>query len=92
MSKVRSIEYMVLKMTSDILKKAIDANELERYSEQITQQYIKQLKAISKHVEFDKKMPHPEAFYLDIFSTAFQCVSKRQQADKQMYQDLLYND
>ena len=36
MSKIRSIEYMALKMTSDILKKSIDNNELERYSENIT--------------------------------------------------------
>ena len=77
MSKIRSIEYMALKMTTNILKKSIDANELERYSENITQQYIRQLKAISKHVE--DKMPHPETFYLDIFTTALQCANKRQQ-------------
>ena len=37
MSKIKSIEYMALKMTSDLLKKSIDNNELERYSENITQ-------------------------------------------------------
>ena len=41
MSKIKSIEYLALKMTSDMLKNAIETNELERYSENITQQYIK---------------------------------------------------
>jgi len=36
MSKINSIEYSAFKMTSDLLKKAIERKELEKVSEQIT--------------------------------------------------------
>ena len=68
MAKIRSVEFSALKLTADMLVKAIDEGELDRNSENLTQGFIKRLKAISKHVQ--DKTPHPEAFYVDIFTTA----------------------
>ena len=50
MAKIRSIEFLALKMTADMLVKAINEGDLERNSENLTQSFIKRLKAVSRHV------------------------------------------
>ena len=77
MAKIKSVEFMALKMTADLLVKAIDENEVDRNSENLTQRFIKTLKALSRHVQ--DKTPHPESFYVDIFTTANQMVSRKSQ-------------
>ena len=50
MAKIKSVEFMALKMTADLLVKAIDEGEVDRNSENLTQRFIKTLKALSRHV------------------------------------------
>ena len=50
MTKIRSVEFLALKMTADMLVKAINEGDLERNSENLTQSFIKKLKSVSKHV------------------------------------------
>ena len=73
-------------MTADLLVKAIDESELQKNSENLTQRFIKSLKAASKHVQ--DKTPHPESFYVDIFTSAIQMISHKSQ-DKDSLIDLL---
>ena len=50
MAKIGSVEFSALKLTADILVKAIDEGELDRNAENLTQGFIRKLKAVSKHV------------------------------------------
>jgi len=37
-------------------------------------------------------MPHPETFYVDIFTSAYACLSNSKQEDKATFEDLLLNN
>ena len=41
MAKIRSVEFSALKLTADMLVKAIDEGELDRNAENLTQGFIK---------------------------------------------------
>lgn len=53
--------------------------------------FIKDLRAISKSTDATD-MPHPDSFYADLFSIAYQLIAKRSEQDQTMYRKLLAND
>lgn len=53
--------------------------------------FAKAFKNIKKSLNL-VEMPHPEAFFFDLFSSAYAMVAKKPAKDRQLYEDLLFND
>lgn len=90
--QIMSIEYQALKMICETLKNSLqDDNIFERDYERFIQGFIKELRGASQGIDHGT-LAHEFAFYCDLFSAAFSLVTKRQAKERQMYQDLLFND
>ena len=73
MAKIKSIEYCLFALMNSVLMMALERSEIEN-SERVIQNYGKQHKMLVKDAG---KLPHPEAFYFEVFTAAYGLVSQR---------------
>jgi hypothetical protein len=92
MSYIKTIEYQAIKKMLDILVNFVRKGDgSDRDHEVLFSQFIRDFKGFCKHVD-KEQLPHEFMFYCDLFSAAFGLVTKKLAADKEMYEDLLFND
>lgn len=72
MAKVKSPQYLSLKLIQSTLENAL-ADNFQTNFENNFQQFIKNLKAL----QHNAKKPSLEKFYAELFSSAFSLVTKR---------------
>lgn len=54
--------------------------------------FAKAFKNIKNSLNLTLEMPHPEAFFFDLFSCAYTMLAKSSAKDRKMYEDLLFDD
>ena len=70
------------------MTRAIESKEIETNYEQLFSRFIRDLKAIWRNVDL-QRLPHPETFYVDLFSTAYSLVAKRSASNRDHNRNLL---
>jgi hypothetical protein len=92
MCKVKSVEYQALRLLVDLLQSAIEeGTSLETKQDALLAQFKKDFKVWSRNID-EALESHPESFFIDLFKTAYDLIAKKSEKDKEMYQDLLFND
>jgi len=76
MCKVKSVEYQALRLLIDTVQGAVDAGNFEREQDTIFTQFVKDFKTFSRNID-ESMGSHPETFFIDLFSTAFNMVAKK---------------
>ena len=60
---------------------------IERMQDSLFTRFVKDFKSFSYGLSAEK-----ETFYIDLFSTAYSMLAKKSAKDKEMYQDMLFDD
>ena len=72
--KVKSVEYSLFSLMSQILIGSIERGEIDNQFDRIMMNFAKQHAALCK---LSPKLPQQDKFYFDLFSCAFNLVSQR---------------
>ena len=78
--KIKTIEYQLIRLMQKVLGLAIEKKEVETQLEKVFQSYMREHRALVKTVTMEN-LPHPEAFYADIFSNAYNLLNSRKTKD-----------
>lgn len=88
MAKVKSMQYMLLKLIQTTLLAAL-AEKFSTPFDAMFSNFIKELRHLSKN---GRLLPGHDTFYAELFSVAYQLMTKRSEADMDMYRSLLQKD
>lgn len=91
MCKIKSVEYSSLRLLIDLLTSGVEQEKLVRSQDELFSRYAREFRVFSRNIDSELS-PHPETFYIDLFSTAYTLLAKRSAKDREMYQDLLFSN
>ena len=74
---MKSIEYRIFKMMLDSLLGAIENGEIDNQNDKVVQSYIKAQRYLGNFLPPNLQLPHPESFYIELFSIANALISKK---------------